>query len=275
MIKLNVFLKRLKKRSWSGISKWTLLTAPFDARVRHRHILKELKCVKNSLKINKFSTSSTFILDVGAGSGHLTKDLLREGFEVIAMDIDSHQMKKVRSSLKVETIVCDAAHLCFRDKSFDIVVSSDVYEHLNECQRFHYLSEMLRVAKRKVIFTISQVHRNNPRRGGIRIFEKILGKNYSNVDWWCEHNMRQFPCLREIDKILSGMHNESKSNYRYCSKAYQGVLALFLLSISLRMRRIKLPSIVRILYNVFLIFGTALFRYNSTVLFFPLHHISE
>lgn len=116
----------LLKRRW--------LTIYFAVRARYHYALKNVK-------------KASLILDVGAGPGLLADELRRRGHEVVVSDIDSRQMRGAKSLLKIEAVVLDAAHLCFRDKAFNVVVSLDVYEHLDKHKRSHFIKEMLRVAK--------------------------------------------------------------------------------------------------------------------------------
>jgi len=206
--------------------KWLIIS--FDARIRYHYILKnigEQHCLS--------------ILDVGAGPGYLAEELRRRNLKVVVSDINFYQMKKIKSSLKIDALVLDAAHLCFRDKAFDIVISSDVYEHLDQHQRVQFLKEILRVAKRKVIFTISQVHKDNPQNVGIKIL-KILTQDILSVDWWLEYNAKPFPHLQEIKRSLNDLP--------YQIKPYQGILSLFLLGIFIKL---KLPHIFKLILNYF------------------------
>lgn len=49
-------------------------------------------------------------------------------------------------------VVCSGMHLPFRDRSFDVVVASDVMEHVPPENRPKLISEMLRVARKVAIF---------------------------------------------------------------------------------------------------------------------------
>lgn len=160
------------------------LTLDFATTIRYTHIIHSILSIKHK---QGFS-----ILDVGAGPGFLAEELRMKGFDIVVSDINPQQMKEVKSLLKVESIVLDAAHLCFKDKAFDIVISSDVYEHLDEF-----------------------------------------------IDWYKEHNVKSFSDIRKVKDLLS-------DSYRYEVKPYQGILALSLYAMLIKL---KLPSAFKFLFN--------------------------
>ena len=76
-------------------------------------------------------------LEIGAGTGYFTLNLLRAGVvgEAVATDISPGMLRTLERSaeelgLPVETAACDAAHLPFEDGSFDLVFGHAVLHHL-------------------------------------------------------------------------------------------------------------------------------------------------
>jgi ubiquinone/menaquinone biosynthesis C-methylase UbiE len=76
-------------------------------------------------------------LEIGAGTGYFTLNLLRAGVigEAVATDISPRMLGALRASaadlgLGVETACCEAAALPFDDRSFDLVFGHAVLHHL-------------------------------------------------------------------------------------------------------------------------------------------------
>ncbi|MEX2426070.1 MAG: class I SAM-dependent methyltransferase [Thermomicrobiaceae bacterium] len=72
------------------------------------------------------------ILEVGSGGGYLLEDLWNRGFHnLTGSDITVTSMAEMnRRAIDVTVVGADAEALPFREGSFDVVISSDVIEHL-------------------------------------------------------------------------------------------------------------------------------------------------
>jgi ubiquinone/menaquinone biosynthesis C-methylase UbiE len=76
-------------------------------------------------------------LEIGAGTGYFTLNLLRAGVvgEAVATDISPGMLARLERSaaemgLRVETAACEAAELPFEDGSFDLVFGHAILHHL-------------------------------------------------------------------------------------------------------------------------------------------------
>ena len=76
-------------------------------------------------------------LEIGAGTGYFTLNLLRAGVvgEAVATDISPGMLTRLERSaaelgVAVETVACEAAELPFEDDSFDLVFGHAVLHHL-------------------------------------------------------------------------------------------------------------------------------------------------
>lgn len=95
------------------------------------------------------------ILDVGAGTGKLCVPLSSKSEGVIAVDL-SIQMLKVamrkakKKNIMLTAVVCDAQKLCFKDETFDCVISSRLLMHLADWRKG--ISELSRVSRGTLVF---------------------------------------------------------------------------------------------------------------------------
>ena len=90
------------------------------------------------------------VLDVGCGHGFLVKELLNLNIEATGIDFSEYAGTEIPNNF----IKADAKHLPFNDKIFDVVISSDFFEHLEEKDIDKVYSEMKRVGE-NVIALIS------------------------------------------------------------------------------------------------------------------------
>ena len=81
-------------------------------------------------------------LEIGAGTGYFTLNLLRAGVirEAVATDISPGMLRTLERSARelgipVETAACDAAELPFEDCSFDLVFGHAVLHHIPDLER--------------------------------------------------------------------------------------------------------------------------------------------
>lgn len=103
---------------------------------------KEAYRPKNKRYINairKYSPKT--VLDVGCGNGFLVKKLRERGFSAYGVDFSEFAGKEIPDWF----IESEAKKLPFRDKSFDVVISTDFFEHLPEEEIDQVYGEMKRV----------------------------------------------------------------------------------------------------------------------------------
>jgi len=145
-----------------------------------------------------------------------------KGMRVTYLDINKLALLKYLRNR--ERVVADGSALPFRDKSFDFTTSVDTLEHLPKSKRETFILELVRCAKRKVVFTFCQIHKQNRRKSGILLFElfyKLFKLPYPC--WYKEHNAHEIPHLSYV-----------KDTIRYCGlalhmKPYYGLLTVFLI----------------------------------------------
>ena len=74
------------------------------------------------------------VLELGCGTGYLTKELVKTGAEVFAIDISASLMEEAKKGIAAANLhfaVDNAYEMSFRDGTFDSVVGSSVLHHLD------------------------------------------------------------------------------------------------------------------------------------------------
>jgi len=97
----------------------------------------EIKCILRILE--KQQIEKPKILEIGAGDGYMSKLLSKAGYDVTSTD------PSPRMPLEFDVHNMNVNNLEFEDSSYDIVISSNVIEHIDDLEKA--FSEMKRVLK--------------------------------------------------------------------------------------------------------------------------------
>jgi ubiquinone/menaquinone biosynthesis C-methylase UbiE len=93
----------------------------------------------------------TRVLDVGCGDGALARDLAeRTGGRVIGVDLSFKRVGRAAGTLPLAQ--ASAYALPFESRAFDLVVCTDLLEHLDEPERA--MAELVRVSSAHVLVTV-------------------------------------------------------------------------------------------------------------------------
>lgn len=99
------------------------------------------------------------VLDVGCGDGAFLKLCGDRGFEVTGLEVSEKRVARAQKflrskSIRADVLAGDINKLPFEDRAFDVVVASEVVEHVVDPERA--VSELARVTKEggKVIITV-------------------------------------------------------------------------------------------------------------------------
>lgn len=125
--------------------------------------------------IRKLSSSST-ILEVGSGSLGITPYL---GRFITGIDQDFKGPKLPY----VHEIKGDATSLSFKDRSYDIVISVDMLEHMSTKDRIKAINEMVRVARNLVAIGVpsgGEAEEHDQEMDSY--YKKIFGHSYHFLD---------------------------------------------------------------------------------------------
>jgi 2-polyprenyl-3-methyl-5-hydroxy-6-metoxy-1,4-benzoquinol methylase len=137
---------------------------PWQLQIFNKSIKKKekLKLIDKHLHID----SSYVILDLGCAQGILSYFLRQKGGHWVSADLDFENLKTSQELLKTRLIQLEPGILPFRSGSFDIVVSLDYLEHLEDDDLC--LTEIHRVLKKN-----GQLGLATPHTGRIFLLHKL------------------------------------------------------------------------------------------------------
>lgn len=159
------------------------------------------------------------ILDIACGTGY-GSFLLADNCnaEVHGADISQKSISIARNSNAHPNIVykvTDACDLPYTDNLFDIVISFETIEHIENQHKF--LSELSRVLKPNGTLVISTPNRKVTRELGIHNkyhkkeltfseLDSLLKGNFQNIDYYGQRHVDAGPCtLKKIVKIINNV----------------------------------------------------------------------
>lgn len=157
----------------------------------------------------RVSSQPLSILEVGGRENHLQKFLPKDKITLLDT-FDNNEPNYVKG---------DGRNLPFKNKSFDLVVSTDVLEHILAQDRIKFVGEQLRVAKDGIIISAPF---NNPKIEQVehqanQLFKLITGEDHP---WLKEHTDYQLPASADLEKLL----DKKKLHY---TKLYNQKLSLW------------------------------------------------
>lgn len=121
------------------------------------------------------------VLDAACGSGYGTKILAEGAAEVVGMDISAEAIAYAENKYKQSNtryLIGSVERLPFGDQTFDVVVSFETIEHVNESIQNSFLSEISRVLRKDGILIMSTPNK--------KIFTDERGGGYS------EYHVKEF-----------------------------------------------------------------------------------
>ncbi|MBW6451233.1 MAG: class I SAM-dependent methyltransferase [DPANN group archaeon] len=92
------------------------------------------------------------VLDLGSGEGYITKILMSKSKDVYAVDIDFDKVKLL-SKLNPKSSYANGSELPFKNESFDVIVCSEVMEHIKDLD--YFLKNVRSVLKKNGVFIVT------------------------------------------------------------------------------------------------------------------------
>ena len=102
----------------------------------------------------------------------------------------------------------------YPDNSFDVVVASDVLEHVPVIDREAFIKELVRIAKQKVVFSFPTEISNK--------YEQFILKLLPEHRWLKEHQENGLPNKDDVERIIKecGFKYTTKANHNLTSWVY-------------------------------------------------------
>lgn len=112
--------------------------------------LKDTETERIEMTINSIPSGVSSILDVGCGDGRITNRLACSYPQVVGVDISEEALKHVQTKV----VRASAEHLPFKNRSFDLVMATELIEHLPKPIYQKTLGEIRRIARRWIIVSV-------------------------------------------------------------------------------------------------------------------------
>lgn len=147
--------------------------------------------------INKLLARQDYrVLDVGGLDGRLN-EFLSQGSRYVLID-----KSPSKPPYNYTYIVGDARKIPFSDKNFDVVVASDMIEHVEQIDRDKVLTEMLRVSKKYLILGAPFLN-NLVERAENYVRDQYLQNSGTAHPFLAEHDRYGLPDEAKIDEMLT------------------------------------------------------------------------
>jgi ubiquinone/menaquinone biosynthesis C-methylase UbiE len=145
------------------------------------------------------------VLEVGAGTGRVTNELIKRGFAVTPTDISAAMLTEFKKKKGLPSpILTKGSLLPFPSRSFPAVVSMRVIWHiLDEKERNKFLEEAIRVSSKDVIIDLANISRskNILVKTLVSLYTKFFPQGYNVYSETFFFNLKEFKKL-QTDKGL-------------------------------------------------------------------------
>ena len=119
------------------------IASNFDSIVNMYDTNKRIDVIFNELL--PLDLNNKELLDAGCGTGWTSLKASERGATVTSMDVGPDLLEQVKKKCKTKCVVGSVLNLPFKDNTFDIVVSTEVIEHVTD--PYLAIREMYRVLK--------------------------------------------------------------------------------------------------------------------------------
>ena len=164
------------------------------------------------------------ILEVGCAGGYFLRGLTDQGFsDVWGIDISAEAIKIARGRGLDRVAVADAAHLPLTDGSCDVVISSDVLEHIAEdAAALAEWSRVLKPGGRLFLFVpahpflwsphdVANQHLRRYTRAGIAVLVRQAGFRVERSSYW---NVLMFFPIAAVRLVMHVLPSRAMSTHQ-------------------------------------------------------------
>lgn len=127
--------------------------------------------VETLIEYGQFPISGK-VLDVGGGTGRVTRELIRIQPDITIADSSFGMLKIANQKLKVKLALCEAERIPFAENTFERVILIDTLHHVADATQT--LKECLRVLKKEGWLIIQEPDIEQWGGKVIAVFEKLL-----------------------------------------------------------------------------------------------------
>ncbi len=114
---------------------------------------REIALIDSIFRLLPKERKNSYIADIGCGDGFLSYNLKKRFKNVFSLDLSFKRLNTASSNLKNAALLNgDITDLPFKDKIFDLVICSEVLEHIADLNKA--LGELSRIAKKTIIITV-------------------------------------------------------------------------------------------------------------------------
>jgi ubiquinone/menaquinone biosynthesis C-methylase UbiE len=148
------------------------------------------------------SLSGRTVLDIGCGTGYFCECALNKGAKTIyGVDFSKEMVRLASERLTAhERVIIDkgsAEHLMFQNGTFDLIIASLVFGHVQHVARS--FDEVARVLNPNGTFIFSDFHPDIARRGAKRTFKNPEDNRTYAIEHYIHSKERYFELLNERD----------------------------------------------------------------------------
>ncbi|GAA0177845.1 MerR family transcriptional regulator [Clostridium sediminicola] len=145
---------------------------------------------EKSLKNICEDTNKVNVLDIGVGTGNLSRKYLDEGYNIIGIDQSRKMLNVAKQKFpKLKVRLGEFLKIPFNNSKFDIIVSTYAFHHLNDVEKNMAIKEMIRVLKDDGMIVIGDMmFENEEEKENLMSgfsneqIEEIEDEYYSNIE---------------------------------------------------------------------------------------------
>ena len=205
---------------YNNVDWWDMESSPFVG-------LLKSNAVRLPVFLGYFPPMNSVVLDVGCGGGYLSEALAELGHSVSGIDLSETAIENAKNHAKKSNLTIDyragsVFQLPYPDAHFDVVVASDVLEHVGDVPRA--LAEIYRVLKPGGVLAFDCVNRSFRAIYFIYfVMQELLGIIPKGA-----HDWRLFVTPDEMERMLLNQNfSTSKHEWigRHWKYSYQSLVS--------------------------------------------------